>query len=88
MSVLERMGGPDAASALPALRAALTDPEARVRQAAAHALGALGPAARAAAEDLGRARTDPNPEVQRAAREALLRILQSDAGIPSAGKLR
>jgi len=54
--------------------ARLGDPEARVRQAAAAALGELGPVARDAAADLNLALQDSDAAVRRAATDALLRI--------------
>jgi HEAT repeat protein len=74
--VLERIGSPGAEAAVPVLRTALADPNARVRQMAAHGLGRLGPAARTAVDALSQARTDPSPEVQGAAREALFHLLE------------
>jgi len=60
--------------------AALGDPEARVRHAAAAALGQLGPVARDAVADLNLAVQDSDATVRRAATDALLRI--SDGGQP------
>lgn len=61
-----------AATAVRALAAALTDPDARVRRAAAEALAHFGGYAKSATAALQRALDDPEPDVRRAAADALL----------------
>jgi HEAT repeat protein len=67
--------GTDAQPAVPALSRALADPDVRVRQVAAEALGMFGPAAAEAVPALRRALDDDSPDVRRAASDALLSIL-------------
>jgi HEAT repeat protein len=74
LRVLAKIGNPYAAPAVPVFRAALADPDGRVRRLAAHALGTLGPAARDAVQELRQARCDPSLEVQKAAAAALVQI--------------
>jgi HEAT repeat protein len=71
---LGAIGGPEACRAVPILAASMADPEPRVRQLAASALGKLGSAASAAEQALRRALEDKDPDVQKAAGEALLKI--------------
>jgi HEAT repeat protein len=68
--------GAEMKPALPALREALVDKDARVRQAAAEAMGVLGPLARDAADELRGAMNDASPDVRQAAGEALLNVLR------------
>lgn len=63
-----------AANAVPALVAALADPDARVREDAAAALGRIGPAARAAIGPLVATFADTDPYLAGAAAVALARI--------------
>lgn len=66
--------GPDAATAVMALIAALRDKEFSVRMSAAWALGRIGAPARKAIPALRRAADDPNPDVRQAAETALTRL--------------
>jgi len=66
--------GKEAAAALPALSAALGDPEAEVRANASYALGYLGIPDAGASERLRKLLDDPSPEVVPAAYEAVLRL--------------
>ena len=66
--------GPAAWAGVPALTAALKHREARVRKAAAEALGKFGPAAHEAADALRKALGDDNAEVRQAASDALLNL--------------
>jgi HEAT repeat protein len=66
--------GTDARPVIPALAAALTASDPRVRQAVAGALGKFGPDAAEAEPALRRALEDDNPDVRIAASDALLRI--------------
>lgn len=75
---LEHMGPRAAETSVPTFVNALTDPDARVREAAALALGKLGTTARAGSDALRRARTDPSPEVRKAADDALLRLVTAE----------
>jgi HEAT repeat protein len=68
--------GTGASPAIPGLAAALSDEDARIRQAAAEALGKFGKAALQAGPALSQALNDTNPEVRKAANDALLKILQ------------
>jgi len=74
--VLGVIGSPHSIQAIPALSAALADPNPRVRAKAAETLGKLGPAARSSVDPLRQALRDTNTEVQKAASEALLRIMR------------
>jgi HEAT repeat protein len=67
----------DPKAAIPAIQAALTHSDSRVRQTAAQILGGFGPGARECVESLRKCLRDSSPEVQKAASEALLGILQS-----------
>ena len=57
--------GPPAAEAVPALAAALHDPDEDVRRSAADALGKIGPAAAEAVPALAAALHDPDRDVRR-----------------------
>jgi HEAT repeat protein len=71
---IEAIGADDARSAVPALAQALSDPDDRVRQAAAEALGGFGSVAKSAEPALRRALDDKEPTVRRAASSALLNL--------------
>lgn len=66
---------------VPALSAALADPELSVRAAAATALGGIGPAAKKSVPLLLRAMKDPNFGVRAAAAEALGKIGQDNKDV-------
>ncbi|MBI2386990.1 MAG: HEAT repeat domain-containing protein, partial [Elusimicrobia bacterium] len=66
--------GAAAEPAVPALRRALTDPDARVRASAALALGAVGKAAAGVLDDLRRALKDKDAEVRFSAQLSLRRL--------------
>jgi HEAT repeat protein len=74
VAALQTLRGLNAAPAISEVCDVLADPDARVRQAAAETLGALGPAASAAVDPLRHALADASPEVRAAAREALQAI--------------
>ena len=59
------------------LAAALSDPDPRVRQIAAEALGRFGSLAASAEPALSKALDDSNADVRKAASDALLSILQA-----------
>jgi HEAT repeat protein len=66
--------GAGAAPAVPALRAALSDPDAKVREGAAFALGAVGPAAKEAQAALRLALNDTDAKVRFRASKALEKL--------------
>jgi len=66
--------GAGAGAAVPALTAALGDPERAVRRAAAEALGRMGPAASSALPALRQALNDPSGDVRFQAERALRNI--------------
>jgi hypothetical protein len=74
LHTLASIGHPYADAALDAIQTALSDSDARVRQAAAEALGEFGSAAGAARPALLKALGDKVLEVQKAAGDALLKI--------------
>ena len=63
--------GPPAAEAVPALAAALHDPDADIRRSAAHALGKIGPAA---VPGLLATLNDPDEDVRQRTAKTLHRI--------------
>jgi len=71
---IEAIGADKAQSAVPALAQALSDPDDRVRQAAAETLGSFGTEAQTAEPALRRALDDKEPTVRRAASSALLNL--------------
>ena len=74
MRVLVSLGGNPARHSIPRLIEALTDPDARVRRAAAETLGQFGPGARDALPALRAALRDEHSEVRLMASEAILSI--------------
>lgn len=74
---LEVIGAP----AVPALIAALKDPDGRTRGAAADGLGRIGAEARAAVPELLAALRDPEPAVRRQAALALGLVASKDAAV-------
>ena len=73
---LGAIGVPDARQAIPALTAAVGDPEPRVQEAAAQVLGDFGPLASDAVEPLRKVLQTGTAQVQKAAGEALLKIMR------------
>jgi HEAT repeat protein len=73
---LGAVGTQDLAAVVPAVRAALANPDSRVKITAAQVIGGFGPAARECSDPLRTMLRDSNPEVQKAASEALLSIVQ------------
>ena len=71
---LEAIGAEEARPAVPALAQALSDPDERVRQAAAETLGSFGPVAQNAEPALRRALDDKEATVRKAASSALLNL--------------
>lgn len=73
--------GPEAKSAIPTLiTALLKDPEFRVRQLAADAIGKFGPTASEAIPALQQALKDENSSVRRSASEALIQVAVDSGG--------
>ncbi len=74
MRMLVSIGGAPAQHAIPKLIDALTDPDVRIRRAAAETLGQFGPAAKDALPALRAALNDENNDVRLFAGEAILSI--------------
>ena len=70
--------GPEAKAAVPALIAALDDPEPTVRFPVCIALGEIGPEAREAVPALTKALDDRNDDVAAMARKAIIKITGED----------
>ncbi len=79
LRALQSMGS-DALPAVPSVVVALSANNSRVRQGAARTLGRFGPGARSAEPALRAALLDNDADVRAAAGEALLSVLQPDAG--------